>query len=145
MKERLQTISNVSAVEIWGEYRYSMRLWLDPIRMAAYNITPMDVKSALDRENVELPAGNIEGDHISQSIRTMGLMQTPEEFNNLILMENDFRIVRFRDVGYAELMPPTGRPSSAVTACPWSAASSSRNRGQTILRLPMKCATAWTR
>jgi len=103
VKERLQTISNVSAVEIWGEYRYSMRLWLDPIRMAAYNITPMDVKSALDRENVELPAGNIEGDHISQSIRTMGLMQTPEEFNNLILMENDFRIVRFRDVGYAEL------------------------------------------
>lgn len=103
VKERLQTISNVSAVEIWGEYRYSMRLWLDPIRMAAYNITPMDVKSALDRENVELPAGNIEGDHISQSIRTMGLMQTPEEFNNLILIEDDFRIVRFRDVGYAEL------------------------------------------
>ena len=103
VKERLQTISNVSAVEIWGEYRYSMRLWLDPIKMAAYNITPMDVKNALDRENVELPAGNIEGDHISQSIRTMGLMQTPEEFNNLILMENDFRIVRFRDVGYAEL------------------------------------------
>jgi len=103
VKERLQTISNVSAVEIWGEYRYSMRLWLDPIRMAAYNITPMDVKNALDRENVELPAGNIEGDHISQSIRTMGLMQTPEEFNNLILIEDNFRIVRFRDVGYAEL------------------------------------------
>jgi len=103
VKERLQTISNVSAVEIWGEYRYSMRLWLDPIRMAAYNITPMDVKAALDRENVELPAGNIEGDHISQSIRTMGLMQTPEEFNNLILIEDNYRIVRFRDVGYAEL------------------------------------------
>jgi multidrug efflux pump len=103
VKERLQTISNVSAVEIWGEYRYAMRLWLDPIRMAAYNITPMDVKNALDRENVELPAGSIEGDYISQSIRTMGLMQTPEEFNNLILIEDNFRIVRFRDVGYAEL------------------------------------------
>ncbi|MDD4778472.1 MAG: efflux RND transporter permease subunit [Fermentimonas sp.] len=103
VKERLQTISNVSAVEIWGEYRYAMRLWLDPIRMASYNITPMDVKSALDRENIELPAGSIEGDHISQSIRTMGLMETPEDFNNLILIEDDFRIVRFRDVGYAEL------------------------------------------
>jgi multidrug efflux pump len=103
VKERLQTISDVSAVEIWGEYRYAMRLWLDPIRMAAYNITPMDIKNALDRENVELPAGNIEGDHIAQSIRTMGLMQTPEEFNNLILIEDNFRIVRFRDVGYAEL------------------------------------------
>jgi len=103
VKERLQTISNVSAVEIWGEYRYAMRLWLDPIRMAAYNITPMDIKNALDRENVELPAGNIEGDQISQSIRTMGLMQTPEDFNNLILIEDNFRIVRFKDVGYAEL------------------------------------------
>ena len=103
VKERLQTIANVSAVEIWGEYRYAMRLWLDPIRMAAYNITPMDIKSALDKENVELPAGSIEGDHISQSIRTMGLMQTPEDFNNLILIEDNFRIVRFRDVGYAEL------------------------------------------
>jgi len=103
VKERLQTISNVSAVEIWGEYRYAMRLWLDPLRMAAYNITPIDIKNALDRENIELPAGSIEGDHIAQSIRTMGLMQTPEDFNNLILVENDFRIVRFRDVGYAEL------------------------------------------
>lgn len=103
VKERLQTISNVSAVEIWGEYRYAMRLWLDPIKMAAYNITPMDIKNALDRENIELPAGSIEGDHIEQSIRTMGLMQTPEDFNNLILIEDNFRIVRFRDVGYAEL------------------------------------------
>ena len=103
VKERLQTISNVSAVEIWGEYRYAMRLWLDPIKMASFNITPMDIKSALDRENIELPAGSIEGDHIEQSIRTMGLMETPEDFNNLILIEDDFRIVRFRDVGYAEL------------------------------------------
>ncbi len=103
VKERLQTISNVSAVDIWGEYRYAMRLWLDPLRMAAYNITPMDIKNALDRENVELPAGSIEGDQISQSIRTMGLMQTPEDFNNLILIEDNFRVVRFKDVGYAEL------------------------------------------
>lgn len=103
VKERLQTISNVSAVDIWGEHRYAMRLWLDPLKMAAYGITPVDIKNALDKENVELPAGSIEGDHIAQSIRTMGLMQTPEEFNNLILVENNFRIVRFRDVGYAEL------------------------------------------
>lgn len=103
VKERLQTISNVSAVEIWGENRYSMRLWLDPVRMAAYNITPMDVKNALDRENVELPAGSIEGDHLEQSIRTMGLMQTPEEFNNMVIIEDNYRIVRFGDVGTAEL------------------------------------------
>lgn len=103
VKERLQTISNVSAVEIWGENRYSMRLWLDPVRMAAYNITPMDVKNALDRENIELPAGSIEGDHLEQAIRTMGLMQTPVEFNNMIIIEDNHRIVRFGDVGTAEL------------------------------------------
>lgn len=103
VKERLQTISNVSAVEIWGENRYSMRLWLDPVRMASYNVTPMDVKNALDRENIELPAGSIEGDYVAQSIRTMGLLQTPDDFNNLIIREDKFRIVRFRDVGFAEL------------------------------------------
>ncbi|MDK2970118.1 MAG: multidrug efflux pump, partial [Bacteroidota bacterium] len=76
VKERLQTISDVSAVEIWGEHRYSMRLWLDPVKMAAYGVTPIDVKNALDRENIELPAGSIEGDQIEQSIRTMGLLQS---------------------------------------------------------------------
>ena len=103
VKERLQTIQDVSAVEIWGENRYAMRLWLDPTKMAAYNITPLDVKNTLDRENIELPAGSIEGDQIERSIRTMGLMITPEEFNNIILIENDKRIVRFRDIGFAEL------------------------------------------
>jgi len=103
VKERLQTIQNVSAVEIWGENRYSMRLWLDPVKMASYGITPMDVKSAIDKENVELPSGSIEGDKIELSIRTLGLMETPEEFNNLIIKEDNYRIVRFRDIGRAEL------------------------------------------
>ncbi|GAB1416446.1 efflux RND transporter permease subunit [Paludibacter sp.] len=103
VKEQLQTIKNVSFVEIWGENRYSMRLWLDPVRMAAYDVTPMDVKRAVDRENVELPSGSIEGDKLELKIRTLGLMETPEEFNNLIIKEDNFRIVRFSDVGYAEL------------------------------------------
>ncbi|MBN2765614.1 MAG: efflux RND transporter permease subunit [Paludibacteraceae bacterium] len=103
VKERLQTIQNVSAVDIWGEHRYSMRLWLDPVKMAAYGITPIEVKNAIDRENVELPSGSIEGDKIELSIRTLGLMETPEEFNNLVIREDDFRIVRFGDIGTAEL------------------------------------------
>lgn len=103
VKERLQTIQNVSAVEIWGENRYSMRLWLDPVRMAAYDVTPMDVKRAIDSENVELPSGSIEGDKLELTIRTLGLMETPEEFNNLIIKEDNFRIVRFKDIGEAEL------------------------------------------
>ena len=77
MKERLQTIENVSGVDIWGQKRYSMRLWLDPIKMAGYGVTPMDVKNAVDNENVELPSGSIEGNTISLSIRTLGLMHTP--------------------------------------------------------------------
>ncbi len=103
VKERLQTIPNVSGVEIWGEHRYSMRLWLDPGKMAAYGITPIDVKNALDKENVELPSGSIEGNKLELSIRTLGLMQTPEEFNNLIIKEDDYNIVRFQDIGTAEL------------------------------------------
>lgn len=103
LKEQLQTVPNVSAVEIWGENRYSMRLWLNPIKMAAYKITPMDVKSAIDRENVELPSGSIEGDNMELSIRTLGLMETPEEFNNLIIKEDQQSVIRFRDIGTAEL------------------------------------------
>ena len=105
VKERLQTIQNVSAVSIWGEKRYSMRLWLDPAKMAAYGITPIDVRNAIDRENVELPSGSIEGDKIELTIRTLGLMRTPEEFNNLILRQSSNNVVRFRDIGFAELGP----------------------------------------
>ena len=105
VKEQLQTIQNVSAVSIWGEKKYSMRLWLDPVKMAGYGVTPLDVKNAIDRENVELPSGSIEGDKIELTIRTMGLMKTPEEFNNLIIKENDYNIVRFGDIGTAELGP----------------------------------------
>ena len=103
VKEQLQTISDVSSVEIWGEKRYSMRLWLDPVKMAGYQITPMDVKNAVDRENVELPSGSIEGNTIELTIRTLGLMHTAEEFNNLVIREENGRIIRFRDIGQAEL------------------------------------------
>ncbi len=118
VKEQLQTIQNVSSVDIWGEAKYSMRLWLDPIKMAAYKVTPLDVKNAIDRENVELPAGNIEGDNLELSIRTMGLMVSPEEFNNLIIKEEDYRIIRFRDVGTAELGPENRQNSLKVNGVP---------------------------
>ena len=102
-KERLQTISGVSAINIWGQQRYSMRLWLDTERMGATGITPLDVQQAITRENVELPSGSIEGNTIELSIRTLGLMKTPEEFNNIIIKNTDKQIVRLRDIGYAEL------------------------------------------
>ena len=105
VKERLQTIENVSSVDIWGEKRYSMRLWLDPTKMAGYGVTPLDIKEAVDNENVELPAGSIEGNTMELSIRTMGLMHSAEEFNNLIIKQDGNNVVRFKDVGRAELAP----------------------------------------
>jgi multidrug efflux pump len=105
VKEQLQTISDVSSVSIWGEKRYCMRLWLDPVKMSGYGITPMDVKNALDKENVELPSGSIEGNTTELEIRTLGQMHTTEEFNNLIIKHNGDRIIRFSDVGQAELSP----------------------------------------
>ena len=104
-KERLQTVQGVSAVDIWGQQRYSMRLWLDPIKMGAFGLTATDVSTAVSRENVELPSGSIEGDNISLSIRTLGLMTTPDEFNNIILKKTDKQIVRFKDIGRAEFYP----------------------------------------
>ena len=103
VKEQLQTIPDVSSVSIWGEKRYSMRLWLDPIKMSGYGLTPMDVKNAVDRENVELPSGSIEGNTTELSIRTLGLMHTAQEFNDLIIKEDEGRIIRFSDIGRAEV------------------------------------------
>lgn len=105
IKEQLQTISGVSAVSIFGEKRYSMRLWIDPIKLAGYGLTPMDVRNAINRENVELPSGTIEGSNIQLTIRTLGLMTTPKEFNDLIIKQNGDQIVRFKDIGRAELGP----------------------------------------
>ncbi len=103
VKEQLQTIPDVSSVNIWGEKKYSMRLWLDPVKMSGYGITPMDVKDAVDRENVELPSGSIEGNTTELTIRTLGLMHTAQEFNDLIISESNGRIIRFSDIGRAEL------------------------------------------
>ena len=103
VKEQLQTISDVSSVSIWGEKRYSMRLWLDPAKMAGYGVTPMDVKNAIDKENIELPSGSIEGNTTELTIRTLGLMHTAEEFNSLIIKRSDNRIIRFRDIGTADI------------------------------------------
>ncbi|MFQ9316635.1 efflux RND transporter permease subunit [Dysgonomonas mossii] len=143
VKERLQTIPNVSAVEIWGQNRYSMRLWLDPVKMASYGITPMDAKSAVDKENVELPSGSIEGDNLELSIRTLGLMQTPEEFNNMIIKEDNYNVVRFRDVGTAELgtenyksiMRRNGVPAVSTVIIPQPGANQIEISDEAMVRL----------
>ncbi|MDR1730090.1 MAG: efflux RND transporter permease subunit [Prevotellaceae bacterium] len=103
VKERLQSISDVSSAEVWGEKRYAMRLWLDPLKMAGTGVTPIDVKNAIDRENLELPSGTLEGDATQLAIRVRGYMNSPEQFDDIIIKKEGDHIVRFRDVGRAEL------------------------------------------
>ena len=109
LKERVQTIQGVSSVQVWGEKRYSMRLWMDPDKLAAYQLTPLDVQNAVNRDNVELPSGSVEGSSTELTVRTVGRINSPEEFNNLIVKEDNGIIVRFRDIGRAELAPENQR------------------------------------
>ncbi len=102
-KERLQTIPGVSRVQIWGEREYAIRMRMDPLKMASYGVTPLDVLNKVQSENVELPSGKIEGSTIELSVRTKSRLSTPNEFNNLIIKEDQNNIVRFQDVGKAEL------------------------------------------
>jgi multidrug efflux pump len=102
-KERLQTIPGVSRIQIWGEKEYAIRLRMDPLKMASYGITPLDVLQKVQSENVELPSGRIEGQNIELSVRTKSRLSSPQEFNNLIIKEDQSNIVRFQDIGTAEL------------------------------------------
>lgn len=105
LSQRLQTIPGVSVIQIWGQKRYAMRLWIDPDKLAAYRLTSLDVKNALDRENVELPSGKISGDATELSVNTIGNLSNEDEFNNLIIKTDGDNIIRLRDVGTAVLGP----------------------------------------
>jgi multidrug efflux pump len=103
--EKLQTIPGVSEVRIFGDKRPAMRLWMDPAKLVAYNLTVQDVQDALNRENVELPAGKLRGDATELTVKTYGLLKTEDDFNNMLIRQTDGRSVRFRDVGEAVLGP----------------------------------------
>lgn len=105
LEQTLQTIPGVSSIQVWGEKLYSMRLWLNPLKMAAYGITPQDVQAALNQQNVELPSGTVTGDATQLTIRTMGRLYTPEQFNNLIIKDVGGKIIHLSDIGSAELGP----------------------------------------
>ena len=103
--ERLQTIPGVSAVQIWGQKRYAMRLWIDPIKLTSYGLTVSDVRDALNRQNVELPTGKLTGANTELTVKTMGNLSTEKEFNNIILKVVGENVVHFGDVGRAVLEP----------------------------------------
>lgn len=108
-KERFQTIPGVSQVMIWGERKYSIRLWMDPEKLAAYELTPLDILTAVNTQNLELPTGVLEGNSMELTIRTQGRLSTPGEFNELIVKEEDDIIVKFKDIGHAEFYPENDR------------------------------------
>ncbi len=100
---RLQTIPGVSSVQIWGQRKYAMRLWIDPVRLASYGLTVADVRNALNAQNVELPSGKLTGANTELTVKTIGNLSTEEEFNNIIIRADNEKVVRLIDVGKAAL------------------------------------------
>ena len=105
IKEKFQTVTGVSSVQIWGEKKYAMRLRIDPVKLSSYRLTAPDIVNALNKQNIELPSGSIEGAMTELTVRTQGRLTTPEDFDNLILREEGDKVVKFSDVGYTELAP----------------------------------------
>ncbi len=105
LQERLQTIPGVSTIQVWGEKKYAMRIWIDPEKLTAFNLTVKDIKLALDRENVELPSGKITGNATELTVRTFGKLTSEEDFNNLIVKSSDGSLIRLKDVSTVVLGP----------------------------------------
>jgi multidrug efflux pump len=109
MKERIQTIPGVSNIRIWGEKKYAIRIKMDPTKLTAYSLTPLDVRTALQRQNLELPSGRIEGYRTELTIRTEGRLFTPEEFSNIVLRESGGATILLSDVATVDLEPQNKR------------------------------------
>ena len=124
--QRLETIPGVSGIQIWGQKRYAMRLWIDPVKLASYGCTVAEVREALNKQNVELPSGKLTGKSTELTVKTVGNLSKVEEFNNIIIRSEGEKIVRFSDVGYAELgaenietkMSQSGLPLVGVAIVP---------------------------
>lgn len=103
LQQRLQTIPGVSTIQIWGQKKYAMRLWFDPLKLNAYGLTAVDVQNALNKANVELPSGKLSGVNTELTVNTLGRINTVEEYNNLIIKDDGGQTVRLKDIGYAVL------------------------------------------
>ena len=124
--QRIETIQGVSSVQIWGQRKYAMRLWIDPIKPASYGATVGDVRTALLAQNVELPSGKLTGNNTELTVKTIGNLSTEEGFDNIIILADGEKVVRFSDVGKATLegenmetkMSDSGQPMVAVAVIP---------------------------
>lgn len=124
--QRIETIPGVSSVQIWGQRRYAMRLWIDPLKLASYGLTVADVRNALLAQNVELPSGKLTGENTELTVKTIGNLNTEEEFNNIIILARGEKLVRLSDIGKASLegenmetkMSDSGQPMVAIAVVP---------------------------
>src|SRR5690606_9446935 len=124
--QRIQTIPGVSSVQIWGQRKYAMRLWIDPVKLASYGLTVLDIRNALATQNVELPSGKLTGANTELAIKTVGNLANEKEFNDIIIKSDVDRIIRFSDVGSAALeaenfetkMSDSGYPMVALAVIP---------------------------
>ncbi|MFD2557278.1 efflux RND transporter permease subunit [Sphingobacterium tabacisoli] len=124
--QRLQTIPGVSSVQIWGQKKFAMRLWIDPIKLASYGLTVLDVRTALNSQNVELPSGKLTGANTELAVKTIGNLSTEEGFNNIVIRAEGSRIIRLSDVGQATLeaenfetkMSDSGYPMVSLAVIP---------------------------
>jgi multidrug efflux pump len=131
IKQRLQTIPEVSSVDIWGDQRLAMRLRLDPALMTARGITAQDVKAALDKENIELPSGKIEGYSTELTVRTMSALSSLDDFRNLIVKDANGNLVRMSDIATVDegvenentIMKRDGVPMLGVAIIPQAGAN----------------------
>jgi HAE1 family hydrophobic/amphiphilic exporter-1/multidrug efflux pump len=105
LQERFQTIPEVSSVSIFGQKRPAMRIWIDPNKLNAFNLTYADFRTALNRENVEIPSGKLYGNKTELTIRALGKLQTEDDFKNLIIVENEAGIIRLKDIAKVEIGP----------------------------------------
>lgn len=103
IKDRMQSIPGINRIAIVGEHKYAMRLRFDPVKLANYQLTAEDVRQALLKENIDVPAGKIEGSANEVSIRTAGRLNNVDDFNEMIVKKTENGIVRLRDIGFAEL------------------------------------------
>ncbi|MGF1560541.1 MAG: efflux RND transporter permease subunit [Flavobacteriaceae bacterium] len=124
--QRIETIPGVSSIQIWGQRRYAMRLWIDPLKLASYGLTVADVRTALLAQNVELPSGKLTGDNTELTVKTIGNLNTEDDFNNIIILAEDEKLVRLSDIGNASLegenmetkMSDSGQPMVAIAVVP---------------------------
>ena len=103
--ERLQTIPGVSTIQVWGQKKYAMRLWMNPTKLAAYGLTAIDVQNAINKENIESPSGKVVGPSNELTVQAKGRLNTIDDYENMIIKTNGTELVRFRDVGRVELGP----------------------------------------